>query len=109
MGREASRMERMGDILAKTARSRARRGRIGIAQTSATAQPPAPPATQQSTPPRPAARATRALRRTPVSRGAQPAHTAMPGYPADVTQRAIPPADALDTERILELAAPLAT
>ena len=102
-------MERMGDILARTARIRARRGRLSAAQTPPVAQPadqaPATRPAGASTPQRAAARAPQSpptttptpARRAPVARGAQ----ARP----DVTQRAIPPADTLDTERILELPA----
>ncbi|HEX8994565.1 MAG TPA: ATP-binding protein [Ktedonobacterales bacterium] len=118
-------MERMGDILARTARIRARRGRLG-AMTQPTQQTePTPPALPRATPrmaapaagshaafepaqpptmqparqpvQRSAARQTPAAapRRTPIPRAAQPT--------PDVAHPAIPSADALDTERVLEL------
>ena len=123
-------MERMGDILARTARGRVRRGRLGATRASQPAQPTTQAsATAQAQPaqlaqpvaePRLVAPVTRPLtastsaRRTP--RAATPPATPTPA--PDVAHRTIPAADALDaleSERILEmpsqrgLAAPRAT
>ena len=125
-------MERMGDILARTARMRARRERLAAAQaaqppqTSQPAQPPQPPsvAPQSSSPAtsatlrgaphratRPAApaRASQQIAATsgatrPLRRPSQAATpSATPGAAPDVAHHDVPRADTLDTERILEL------
>ena len=111
-------MERMGDILARTARGHVRRGRLGAARAQQAAQPltqaltqaassatPTQP-TQPVAEPRPAAPATRPLAASPFVRRTPRAATPPATPTPDVAHRAIPPADALDaleSERILEM------